>query len=461
MRSGLKAKKGASFIINTVLFQKYHVLSLLGSGGSSSVYLAEHLKLKHHRAIKCIPKTQARTASRYLEAGLLKNLRHPGIPVIYDIEEDESHVYIIEEYIQGESLSAYVQNHNNISQETIAAFGIQLCGIIEYLHNQKPYPILYLDLKPEHIILCGTQLKLIDFGISAAKDGEIHASNSWGTPGFAAPEQFTGCGLGTKTDVFGIGAVLYYMLTREILPPHSGIPGFFPKYCSHSFKKIITKAAAPRPEKRYDNVKQLQEALQKLSLSRTGTDPSAHLLEQITVVGSQAHIGTTHIAVSLTSWFNQRGMEACYGAKNRGTEFFSSLQSYQEGLNQEGGRISYGNFQAVLSPKDRTGTGKPHIFVQDFGNDTVSAAEEEQAGLTVLVIGSRPWEMEHGILAYKQLAGEENLVLICNYKNKKSAEKYAKILRKNVYCFPLDRDPFSVTKEKHRLFQKILREGRG
>lgn len=455
MRSGLKAKKGAYFIINTVLFQKYRVLSLLGSGGSSSVYLAEHLKLKHNRAIKCIPKAQARTASRYLEAGLLKNLRHPGIPMIYDIEEDEACVYIIEEYIQGESLSAYVQNHNNISQETVAAFGIQLCGIIEYLHNQKPYPILYLDLKPDHIIICGKQLKLIDFGISAAAEGLENPSKSWGTPGFAAPEQFTGCGLGTKTDVFGIGAVLYYMLTKEILPPYSGIPGVFPKYCSHYFKKIIIKAVSPKPEKRFEDVIQFQAALQKLSFCRTKTNPTAHLLEKITVAGSQSHIGVTHIAISLTSWLNRQGMEAFYEAK-QGTEILSSLQSYEAGVNQEDGIISYRNFQAFFSPISRTGSEGSHILVQDFGKDAASAASEEHTGLTILVMGSRFWEMEAGILAYKQLAGEENLILICNYQNKKSAEKYAKILRKNVFCFPLDLDPFAVTREKQRLFQEIL-----
>ena len=131
MCPGRKAGKGRTKIINQVLFQKYHVLSLLGSGGSSSVYLAEHLKLEQYRAVKCIPKAQVRISTQYLEASLLKSLRHPGIPMIYDMEEDENFLYIIEEYIQGESLSAFLQNHNNISQETIISFGIQLCGIID------------------------------------------------------------------------------------------------------------------------------------------------------------------------------------------------------------------------------------------------------------------------------------------------------------------------------------------
>ena len=207
--AGSETWKGANAIIQKVLFQRYHVLSLLGSGSSSSVYLAEHMKLNQYRAIKCIPKTQTRNASHELEVSLLKNLRHPGIPMIYDVEEDEEYFYIIEEFVRGESLSAFVQSHDNISQETIISVGIQLCEVLAYLHGQKPKPVLYLDLKPEHIILCGNQLKLIDFGIAAILQKEGNPFHSCGTRGFAAPEQYMGCGIDTQTDVFGYGVPVY------------------------------------------------------------------------------------------------------------------------------------------------------------------------------------------------------------------------------------------------------------
>lgn len=232
------------------------------------MYLAEHLKLNQYRAIKCIPKTLSRSASPDMEAGLLKNLRHPGIPMIYDTEEDESYYYVVEEYIQGESLFAFVQNQDNISQETVISFGIQLCEIIEYLHNQKPKPILYLDLKPEHIILCGKQLKLIDFSIATELNDSGNLFRSCGTRGFAAPEQYTGCGIKQQTDIFGIGAVLYYMLTKEILPPLLKASFTFPKYCSNNFKKIILKAVSPGLEQRYRYVEQLRLELEKLYSGR-------------------------------------------------------------------------------------------------------------------------------------------------------------------------------------------------
>ena len=74
-----------------LLFGKYRIISTLGAGSSGTVYLAEHLKLKVYRAIKCIPKDTARNTSNFSEeqllkeAGLLKNLNHPGIPLIYDL----------------------------------------------------------------------------------------------------------------------------------------------------------------------------------------------------------------------------------------------------------------------------------------------------------------------------------------------------------------------------------------
>ena len=94
-------------IYNEVLFGKYEVIRLLGKGSSSTVYLTRHLKLKDYRAIKCISKNQQPTQFQ-AEAKLLKNLNHPGIPIIYDMEEDQDNVYIIEEFIQGESLQTVI-----------------------------------------------------------------------------------------------------------------------------------------------------------------------------------------------------------------------------------------------------------------------------------------------------------------------------------------------------------------
>ena len=455
----LSSRKERISIINTILFRKYHVLSLLGSGGSSSVYLAEHTKLNHFRAIKCIPKHSVRGASGYPEASLLMSLKHPGIPMIYDIEEDDTYFYIIEEYIQGESLAAFVQNRDNISQETVIQFGIQLCEVIAYLHHQKPNPILYLDLKPEHIILCGDRLKLIDFDIATTVGEGGNPYQCCGTRGFAAPEQYNGQPCNERTDVFGIGAILYYMLAGQGLPSFLQNTLPFPKYCSNSFKKIILKAVSPRMELRYSHVDQLREQLKKVSLSRTGRRPGVHLLEKIIVTGSQKRVGTTHVSIGLVSWLNCRGTQAFYEAK--GEDMLPSLVSYKEGAVVENGILKYQDFRAVFSGQPKAQATDVHMAVQDFGEDVAAAAEAEGESLILLVLGTRPWEMEAAIRAYDRLSGEEDLVLLCNYNGKQTARRYAGIFRRKVFCFPLDEDPFVQTREKQRLFEEILKERRG
>ena len=135
--------KGEKVRINeTILFGKYRILSTLGAGNTSTVYLAEHIKLNVYRAIKCIPKDTALVTSFSLEAQLLKDLNHPGIPVIYDIEEDDGFYYMVEEFIQGESLDTFV-SHQRVSHELLLKFGIQLCDILYYLHNYMKLAILY------------------------------------------------------------------------------------------------------------------------------------------------------------------------------------------------------------------------------------------------------------------------------------------------------------------------------
>ena len=95
---------------------KYRIVSSIGAGNSSRVFLAEHRKLKAYRAVKCMKKTADEKCPQFLlEADLLKNLKHPGIPTIYDVEEDNENYYIIEEYIQGQSLEAYVLYQDCIS----------------------------------------------------------------------------------------------------------------------------------------------------------------------------------------------------------------------------------------------------------------------------------------------------------------------------------------------------------
>ena len=147
---------------DTVLFGKYQITGTLGTGRNGTVLLAVHLGLREYRAIKRVRKEQ-RPGVFLREAEILKSLRDPGIPVIYDLEEDQNYFYIIEEYLEGHSLSALMKERGSLTRAEIAAYGSELCRILVYLHSLKPNPILHLDLQPKNLMICGGALKLIDF----------------------------------------------------------------------------------------------------------------------------------------------------------------------------------------------------------------------------------------------------------------------------------------------------------
>ena len=141
-----------------ILSGRYELLRPLGHGSDGIVYLARHLSLEMERAIKVMPKKSAPSLFTISEANVLKAIQHPGIPIIYDLEQDESNYYLVEEYIRGESLDQFLLHQQSISQNLFFKFCEQLCDIFQYLHTLCPCPILYQDLKPEHIIVSSSIL---------------------------------------------------------------------------------------------------------------------------------------------------------------------------------------------------------------------------------------------------------------------------------------------------------------
>ena len=147
------------------------------------MFLARHLALDEWRAIKRVPR-ECQGFAR--EAAVLKELKHPGIPVIYDLEEDSSYYYLIEEYLDGESLYALIERQGGLARAKAFSYGIELCRIISYLHSIEPNPILYLDLQPRNILICQGALKLIDFDQAVTARFAQTMRERYGTEGCAA-----------------------------------------------------------------------------------------------------------------------------------------------------------------------------------------------------------------------------------------------------------------------------------
>lgn len=254
--------------LNTVLDGKYKILALIGEGGMSRVYLAMDNRLNKQWAIKEIKKKGTDKQNRITidnlinEANLMKDLDHPALPRIVDIIDDGKTLYVVMDYIEGESLNKILREYGAQPQKTVIEWGKQLCEVLDYLHTRNP-PIVYRDMKPANIMLCpnGT-IKLIDFGTAREfKRTNVQTTTALGTRGYAAPEQFGGSGqTDARTDIYSLGVTLYQLVTGrspaeppyEIKPIRKINPNL-----SSGLEKIIDKCTKQDPNARYQSCAEL------------------------------------------------------------------------------------------------------------------------------------------------------------------------------------------------------------
>lgn len=290
----------------TIWFEKYRIIRLLGKGGSAAVYLAEHLKLKCCRAIKQISKADKCYQQLMNEANILRNLKHPNIPIIYDVEEDERYSYIIEEYIEGQSLKAYRLNQGIIHEHAIIEFAIQISSLIHYLHVTEN-PIFYLDLNPDNVLVEGKTLKLIDFG-AAVYETEVNERNvSLGTKGYASPEQYGIFSIDERSDIYSVGMLMYFLASGESFLESSGKSVDSLRFLSSNLRNVISKCLRFNPSQRYQRILQLNQKLLQLQQNTAGKREQDNVSLTVAVAGSQSRIGTTHTTALLAAFMNGAG----------------------------------------------------------------------------------------------------------------------------------------------------------
>ncbi len=179
----------SSLTKGTILENAYEIIDEIGAGGGGIIYKARHLRLQTDVVVKKIKdEVRGKIRSRQ-EADILKKLKHPYLPRVYDFIETEDGVYTVMDFIHGENLDEAVKRHGKYSQKQVRKWAEQLGEALAYLHAQTP-PIIHSDIKPANIMLTKEgNICLIDFNISLAMGGGMESAVGI-SAGFSPPEQY-------------------------------------------------------------------------------------------------------------------------------------------------------------------------------------------------------------------------------------------------------------------------------
>jgi len=406
------------------------VISILYENRGTTAILVKHTKLNCLRIVKCISKEAVCYLQGEAEAKLLLHLRHPGIPTLYDYKEDDQRVYIVEEYMEGQSLMEYLLHHK-ISQEQCRDYAIQLCDILEYLHSDGPIPILYLDMKPEHIMIQGDVVRLVDFGIAVR--GDAPGGGCYGTLEYAPPELKRGSPT-EASDLYSLAKTLEYAVRK------SGIQ-------NPRIQAILHMVLQENPKERLS----LREWRQKWMELEERKLVHGGISKTVAIVGNDHGVGCTHIAISLTVYLRKQGETAYYENPKVQEDVLENIKRNASVYREKDGIIYHNGFYGFRTTGPGVISEKPPegIRIWDCGTDLEMAKE---ADCLIYVFSGSLWKDQR----VPKVQGDWGI--LCNFGCRGTGQRYARAVWKKVYGFPLDEDPFAITTEKNKIFSKIRKE---
>jgi tRNA A-37 threonylcarbamoyl transferase component Bud32 len=204
----------------TVLSGRYRLESKLGSGGMSTVYLAQDEVLDRPVAIKLLHQEISEDAAQLerfrREARAAARLSHPNLVGVIDAGEDQGRPYIVFEYIEGDTLKRRIQTEGGLPVDEAVAYAIEIGRGLTAAHARK---LVHRDVKPQNVLIDPDgRAKVTDFGIARSLEskGLTATGRVLGTTDYVSPEQAMGEEVDERSDVYSLGIVLYEMLTGDI-----------------------------------------------------------------------------------------------------------------------------------------------------------------------------------------------------------------------------------------------------
>ena len=192
---------------------RYRIIERLGRGGMGEVYRADDLKLGQPVALKFLPsdvdKDPARLTQLHTEVRMARQVSHPNVCRVYDIDEVDGHTFLSMEYVDGEDLASLLRRIGRFPEDRALEIARQICAGLAAAHERD---VVHRDLKPANVMLDGTgKVRITDFGLAGAAGESIRA----GTPAYMAPEQLAGSEVTARSDIYSLGLVLYEIFTGQ------------------------------------------------------------------------------------------------------------------------------------------------------------------------------------------------------------------------------------------------------
>ena len=272
-----------------LLKERYHIVGQLGKGGMGAVYKAEDT-LFHNQLVAVKEMSQAGlnlqetlevTDAFKREAHLLAGLNHPSLPRIHDYFSEAGRWYLVMDFIAGETLEDHLAKAKGgyLPVKKALAIGIQLCTVLDYLHTRQP-PIIFRDLKPGNVMcIPDGQLYLIDFGIARHfKPGQSKDTASFGSAGYAPPEQYGKAQTTPRSDIYSLGATLHQLLSGD---DPSQNPFQFAPLRLHSqpapvgLESLIMQMLEMNADKRPASMMEVRRELQRLAAEQVDLEKKA------------------------------------------------------------------------------------------------------------------------------------------------------------------------------------------
>jgi len=273
-----------------ILKGRYRLGKMVGAGGMAVVYRALDLETHEHVAVKMLRPELMKDIQLLRqfrkETQIVNQYQHRNIVRTLDTGEEDGVLFIVMEYIEGETLKEYIEQHAPLSHEKAVEIGAQLCDALFYSHSHH---LIHRDIKPQNILMTadGT-IKVTDFGIARIAQTStttMNASQAVGSVHYASPEQVRGRRTTAQSDIYSAGCVLYEMVTGHLpfegesaveiaikqlndepVMPSKRIHGLSP-----ALEQVILKAMEKDPECRYATAREMDNDLRRSLREPNGT----------------------------------------------------------------------------------------------------------------------------------------------------------------------------------------------